>query len=261
MNLIDNLSEKRILELTETKNISVSIFDSLPSTSDLAKQRTSEGADEGVLILANNQTAGRGRTGKTFFSPDGSGIYFSLVLRPEFSPTEAYKITLAAAVALCETLETMGTTPLIKWVNDIFLGGRKVAGILTEAKLTENAEKIEYAVLGVGLNLYPPKIGFPEEIKSSAGFIWDSPLNDRKNRLVSLFIDNFFRIYKNSFTSLVENYKKRCFILGKEILILKKDNKIPASALDITECGGLRVRLQNGKEIVLDSGEISIKPL
>ncbi len=257
----DNLDKKIISDLISENDISVSVFPSLPSTNDFAKELALDGAKEKTLILAENQTAGRGRTGKQFFSPSGSGVYLSLILRPVFPPSESYKITLSAAVALCETLEAMGVSPSIKWVNDIFLGGRKVAGILTEAKLNNTAEKISYAVLGVGINLYPPSYGFPDDISSIAGYIWEKPMNNRKNQLVALFINNFLKIYKNSFSNLIDDYRRRCFILGKKILVLKQGEKKSATALNITDNGGLKIIFENGEEAVLDSGEISIKPL
>ena len=159
------------------------------STNDLLRQRAQEGAPEGTVLLALSQSAGRGRSGREFFSPPDTGLYFSVLLRPE-PGRNAQSITTMAAAAMCRTLETMGADrPGIKWVNDLFVRGRKVCGILTEGAFSLEEGRLQYAVLGVGLNLYAPAGGFPEPLADIAGPAFDRPLPDLKNRLAAEFLN------------------------------------------------------------------------
>lgn len=253
MKQIDQLNKNIILSLTDRKDFSVSVYSVLPSTNDLAKDLAKKGAKENTVIIAERQTAGRGRTGKSFFSPEDSGVYLSVILKPDVLPTEAYKITISAAVAAVMALKEIGVQADIKWVNDIFLGGKKVAGILTEASFSKN--KLDFAVLGLGINFYPPIDGFPKDIELSAGYLFSKPAENRKNKFVAAFLNNF-----TDFSSeILSEYKRHCFILGKTVFV--GDRKIPAKALDISERAELLVEYENGEKAFLNSGEISIKPI
>ncbi len=151
---------------------------------------------------------------------------------------------------------------MIKWVNDIFLHGRKVSGILTEAALSLESGFLDFAVLGVGFNVYPPRGGFPEELRSVAGSVFPSPRSDGKNRLAAAFLNQFFRCYTASEDSAwVEEYRKHSLVVGKRILVLLPDGQREAEALDVDENCRLLVRYDDGTEERLTAGEISILPL
>ena len=141
------------------------VFPVLPSTNDTVKALAAEGAPEGVVVLAEAQTAGKGRMRRQFFSPDGTGIYMSILLRPKLAAEDALFITTAAAAAVADAIEAAtGENAGIKWVNDVYLRGLKVCGILTEGALGLEEGNLEYAVLGIGINAIAPQNGFPEEI-------------------------------------------------------------------------------------------------
>ena len=146
------------------------------STNTLLKAQAEQGAPEGTVLIAESQTAGKGRLGRHFTSPPGTGIYFSLLLRPHCTAEKSLFITTTAAVAVCEAIEQVtGLNPQIKWVNDVYLNEKKVCGILTEASVDFENGGLNWAVLGIGINIAVPEEGFPEEIRSIAGAIFDGP--------------------------------------------------------------------------------------
>ena len=165
------LSPSDITRHLKTDNLTVEVYKEVTSTNTLLKQRSQSGAPHGLVIAAESQTSGRGRMGREFFSPDQTGVYFSILLRPTLSPSDALLITTCAAVACARALEKIsGKTAQIKWVNDIYIDERKVCGILTEASFVQG--KIDFAVLGIGINLYTPDNGFPADIKDKAGSLF-----------------------------------------------------------------------------------------
>ena len=163
------------------------------STNSLLRQRAAEGAPEGLVILANQQTRGRGRLGREFYSPPDTGVYMSILLRPrELRPMRAVHITTMAAVAACAAIsEQTQKVPQIKWVNDILLGGKKVCGILTEGSFNLETGQLEDVVLGIGFNVYPPAGGFPAELADTADSILFEQTDEGKNRLAASFLNHF----------------------------------------------------------------------
>ena len=242
----------------------MTILPETPSTNTLAREAGDAGAPHGSVFAAASQTAGRGRRGRSFCSPDGTGLYVSLLLRPQMDPVHSVRITTAAAVALCRALETMGVTDIsIKWVNDIFRSGRKIAGILTEASFTPDA-KMRYAVLGVGVNLSPPDGGFPPEIADIAGAVWDQPVQNGRARLLAAFLTEFFALYgtlTDESASHMEEYRRRCFVLGQPVTVIPTGGlpSYDAVADDIDEECRLRIRLPDGRTETLSTGEISVR--
>ncbi|MDD4849491.1 MAG: biotin--[acetyl-CoA-carboxylase] ligase, partial [Gemmiger sp.] len=143
------------------------------STNAHLRTRAQNGEGEGLVLLAGEQTAGRGRAGRAFHSPAGTGLYLSILLRPALPAADAPLLTLAAAVAAAQAVEEVCNVPVeIKWVNDLLLGGKKICGILTEAALSLESGGVDYAVLGVGINLAPPAGGWPEALGSLAGAVY-----------------------------------------------------------------------------------------
>lgn len=261
----DNIGSEKIIALLNddlSKKIRIDVENVVESTNDSVKNSARKGEKEGYLLIANHQTKGKGRLGRTFFSPEGTGIYMSLLLKPLCSPEEATLITTAAAVSVCDALEKIGVNGVtIKWVNDIFLYDKKVCGILTESGFTGD-NRLDYVVLGVGINLYEPQNAFPDELKNIAGFVFKKDCNDVKNRFVAEFLTAFFEYYNNlSSRSYLRYYKERCNILGKDINVVSGGNYLPAKAIDVDENCNLIVQYEDGTVSALGSGEISVRAI
>ncbi len=231
------------------------------STNTISKNRASQGENEGFFVVASEQTAGRGRLGRSFYSPDDTGLYMSLLLKPDIKPEDAVLITTAAAVSVCEALEITGVrNPQIKWVNDVFVNGKKVCGILTEASFNSRKGSLDYVVLGVGINVYEPEGGFPEDIKDIAGAVFVEKNENLRNRIAAEFLNYFMRYYKKfEDKSHCSEYARRCFVIGENINVIKNGEATPAKALGIDENCGLLVEYKDGEKAVLNSGEISIR--
>jgi BirA family biotin operon repressor/biotin-[acetyl-CoA-carboxylase] ligase len=253
--------EKNQGELTGL--FSIDVYKSLDSTNTLLKKLAGQGAPEGKVIVAEEQTAGRGRLGRSFFSPAGTGIYFSLLLRPGVSASDATRITTAAAVAVALSLEAVaGVNAGIKWVNDVFVDGKKVCGILTEGAFDMESGGMEYAVLGIGVNIAPPQGDFPPELRSIARAVSETAVPGLKSRLIAEILKRFWGYYKNlTDKSYLADYKQKSFILGQEVDVLAGDSTRRATALDIDDDCRLVVRYDDGSTEALNSGEVRIKPI
>lgn len=245
----------------EYKNMDINVIPVIGSTNDLVREKANEGLEEGYVVISNEQTKGRGRYGRKFFSPSGTGLYMSILLRPKnYSASEAVKVTMIAAVALCEAIEEVSDEKAeIKWVNDIFIKGKKVCGILTEASYGLENGVLDYAVVGVGINVYRPEGGFPEEIKQTAGAIFNTAQDDLKNHLSASFINNFMRYYMLQNDEFVEEYRKRSFVVGKKVIVIMGDEKREALVKGVDDDCRLIVEYDDGKIECLSYGEISIK--
>ena len=240
---------------------SIEVRKEVDSTNQILKD---EKGMEGRVIVAERQDAGKGRMGRTFYSPRGSGIYFSLLLRPKIQMQDAVLITAAAAVAVCEAIEKVsGKDSKIKWVNDIYVDGRKVCGILTEAAMDLETGGLEYAVLGIGMNIKEPPEGFPEALKEIAGplFQQDEYPVDIKNKLVAAVLTQFWTRYlelrKKKF---LEGYRYRSMVTRTDIWIHRGDgSREKANAVEIDDQCRLVVIKENGQREALLSGEVSIR--
>lgn len=258
----DILSPQGICRYLNDKNMDIQVVSTINSTNLYARERAVEGEEEGYVIFANQQTKGRGRFGREFFSPAGTGIYMSIILRPvDYAATQAVRITALAAIAMCEVIESLsGKSPGIKWVNDIYVDGKKVCGILTEGSFDLETNTLEYAVLGVGINLYPPYEGFPCELEDKVGCLFDSTETDMKNKLAGDFINRFMDYYKRiNCDDQVEKYKKYSLVLDKEIYVIKKGYSKKCIGRDIDKDYHLIVQYEDGLRECLYSGEISLK--
>lgn len=243
-------------------NIELNVFPTLVSTNTLAREKAMSGSPDGYTIISNCQTNGRGRNGRSFYSPADTGIYMSLILRPyHCSSQQAVRLTTMAAVAACEAIEAVsGKDAKIKWVNDIFIDGKKVCGILTEASFGLEDGFLEYAVLGIGFNVSPPVGGFPDEIKGIAGAVFGEEQSDGKNHLAAEFLNQFMKYYSSSEKlDYVENYRSRSLVIGNEIEVIFPEGTKRGLALDIDKDCRLIVKYENDQVDSLYSGEISIK--
>lgn len=238
------------------------VFLSVGSTNTLCHEKARSGEAEGYVAVAGAQTAGRGRRGRSFYSPAGTGVYMSLLLRPQgFTGDQVLGLTTMAAVAVSESIEALsGKKAEIKWVNDIFVDGKKVCGILSEAMYEVPSGALQCVIVGIGINAYAPEAGFPPEISESAGCVFDKPEVDLKNSLVAEVLNRFMKYYDDPKSDAVyDEYRTRSMVIGKDVKVLKKDSALKAHVLDIDRDCGLVVRYPDGTEEVLNSGEISIR--
>ena len=259
----DVLSAEGIRRYLKHPEIEVRFFPVISSTNTVLKQLAAENAPAGLALVAGEQTSGRGRMGRSFYSPAGSGLYLSLLLRPDLEPAKAVMMTACAAVSVAEAIETLTDVRLgIKWVNDLFLRGKKVCGILTEAGLDCEAGRMSYVVIGVGINTRIPAENFPEDIRETAGSVFgETSVPDLRNRLAALVLDNLVAWSADpGSVSLFENYRRRSLALGRPIRILAPGrDPVQAEVLDIDPDYSLKVRLEDGSIQHLCSGEISIR--
>lgn len=273
----DELSAEFITERLKERGffLAVRVEKIVDSTNNVLKGCAAAGEERDMVLLSGEQSAGRGRRGRSFFSPEGTGIYLSLLLHPRVSPGESTMLTTLTAAAAAGAIETVtGVETQIKWVNDVFVRGKKIAGILTEASLVPGREVPEYVVVGIGFNLYMPQEGFPEELREVAGSILESSrhLNNLRNRLASEFLIRFMEYYRTfPEGSYLEEYRRRCFVIGRRVRILepegaplksaKRDDhgREYAKVLGIDEKCHLKVQYDDGTEELLSGGEISIR--
>ncbi len=245
----------------EAQKVRITVVKETGSTNDDLKKAAVNGEKEFSVLIAEKQTKGKGRKGRSFYSPDGTGCYMSILLRPDCSLEESTLLTTMAAAATAEAVEKVtGISARIKWVNDIFIGGRKVAGILTEGSLAKYKKSLDWAVIGIGVNISPPKDGFPDELSEIAGALTKSGGEKIKNRLIAEIIncltENYSRLSEKSY---IRQYRSRLFFLGQEITVIEGDKSYSATALDIDSMCHLIVSLPDGTRKVLYGGEIGIK--
>lgn len=235
-------------------------FDLLDSTSTHAKALAKQGAAEWTAVAADRQTAGRGRKGRTFFSPKGSGLYMSVVLRPKASAMAALDITTATAVAVVRVLERKFASDFgIKWVNDIYKDGRKVCGILAESALTGDGS-VDYVILGIGINLFPSAEPTPPEIKDIIGYVCDTETDVDKAALCGEILTQFKEIYDRlDEKDFYKEYTERMFLTGRTVTVINEGEEREALVLGTDDRLGLKVRFSCGEEVTLSAGEVSIK--
>lgn len=253
------VAKKKIEEYLNNQKFKLRVFNSVSSTNDVAKQLARDGAEEWECIIARTQTCGKGRMGRSFESPDESGIYMSIILRPTLPPNESVKITTAAAVAVSRAIEKYTSKKcLIKWVNDIYIDEKKVCGILTEASVNVEDNRTEYAVVGIGINITAENLS--DELKSIAGGIYPDDTKDVKNKLIAEVLREFETAYAHiGGSGVYRQYRERSFLIGEEITYFKDGQLCDATVLDVTPNYSLKIKTKDGEEKRLSSGEVSVK--
>ena len=236
-------------------------FDCLESTNTYAKELACHGAPEGTVIIAGQQTGGRGRLGRSFSSPAGMGIYLSVILRPNCYPEELMHLTCAAGVAAGDAIcRVAGRMPDIKWTNDLLLDKRKLGGILTEISVNPVSRRVDWAVVGIGVNCCQKPEDFPEEIRDIAISLGISP--SLRPQLAAELIHKLCSMRRFLFTvkeGIMEDFRHRCVTIGSEISILRGDEIRHGTATDVDDDGGLVVRYDDGTIGTVSSGEVSIR--
>lgn len=231
--------------------VKVFVFDTVTSTNDVAKKLCKEN-EECILVVADGQTNGRGRQGKNFFSPSGSGLYFSMVFSTESPAFEFTGVTCAVAVACARAIEKLCSLNVkIKWVNDIYIENKKVCGILVQS-VSENGI-VKKLIVGVGINI--STVDFPDEIKDIAVSLGKKI--DR-NILAAEIANNISELIFDDPEKYIGEYKEKSNVIGKDITYFKDNIPHTAQAVDIDKKGGLVV-LENGNKITLTSGEITVR--
>ena len=239
-------------------------FDTIDSTNTRAKELAAQGAPHGTVLIADHQTGGRGRLGRSFHSPAGTGIYLSLILRPNCAPSDLMHLTCAVAVAACDAVEAVcGIRPGIKWTNDLVYGRKKLAGILTELGLSPTGT-VSYAVIGIGMNCGQGEADFPPELREMAGSLHSvTGAELDRAQVAAALLDALYRMDQAPLTDrsgIMDLYRKDCITLGKEISLVKADGSVRhGTAMDIDEAGGLMVSFADGTQETVTSGEVSVR--
>lgn len=238
------------------------VFETLPSTNIVARERACCGAPHGTVIIANTQSSGRGRRGRSFVS-GGLGIYMSVVIRPD-DPSDATLVTTAAAVAVRDAIEEVcGKACGIKWVNDLYYEGKKVVGILTEAVTDMESGYISGMVVGIGINFRGTPEDFPPELRSKAGFLLcpgEAPDGPDRSALASRVAANLLeRVASMGDRRFLEDYRRHSIILGRRVEYLRGGRTVVATALEIDDNGALRVLRDDGDYETISAGEVSVR--
>ena len=261
-----NLSRREILRHLEgcAWGEAVQVCEEVDSTSNQAKLQAAAGAPEGTVIIADTQTGGRGRLGRSFSSPKGMGMYLSAVLRPKAEPAQLLHLTCAVAVAVCNAVEkTVGARPGIKWTNDPVLGNRKLCGILTELALEAEINEVQYAVVGIGINCQQKQEDFDESIRDvacSLAMATGKPVD--RNLLTANCIrelEKLSRDYLTAKEAYMAQYRKDCVTVGKQVQVIRGETIRRGKALSVDDDGGLLVAFEDGQTETVNAGEVSVR--
>ncbi len=250
----DRLSAEAI-QVNLRHGVDVTLLDEVDSTNNEAKRMLSDGYEGTGLVVARRQTAGRGRLGRSFYSPAGTGIYMTLIRRPREGMRQVTRVTAAAALAVCRAIESLtDLRPGIKWVNDVYLDGKKICGILSEAVTDVESGSVQSVIVGIGVNI--TTADFPEEI---AGRVTSLGVELSPSVLIAAICDSLLDLWEDlSDPAIMEGYRARSVVIGKEIDFYAGDVKRSGVAVDIDENGGLIVNCDR-ERVVLQTGEITVR--
>ena len=253
------------LDEATVKALQIEVVDRLPGTNAALRSRADAGAREGLVLIAQAQSAGRGRGGHSFYSPPG-GLYMSILLRPEIGARQAVGLTAMAAVAAARAAERLCGVPItIKWVNDLWKNGKKVCGILTEAALDLESGMLDYAVLGLGFNVIAPAEGWPDDLRDVAGALYDgTPAPGARAMLAAAFLNEFWPLYRAGLRGgYLDEYRSRQALVGRQVLVTPRQGEPrQAAALGINDEWKLIVRFTGeSRPTALSSGEVSVRLL
>jgi len=263
--VLDLLLEEEILDGLDTKVFGkkkLICLQETESTNFIAKNLAAAGAPEGTLVTAESQTSGRGRKGRTWVSPSGKGIYASMILRPHIPPDEAPKITLLTAVAAAETLICLVKTDAkIKWPNDILIGTKKIAGILTEISLEMDA--VDYIVVGIGLNVNTQPQDIPDDLKEKAtSVLIETGRKFSRVKILQKFLslyEKYYDVFKNKgFRPVLARWKELSNIVGKKICVDMINKELSGTVEDVDDDGVLILKDSSGKIHRIFSGDITL---
>ena len=234
------------------------------STNDQLKKMARLGAPHGTVLIADRQSGGHGRMGRSFHSPGSVGIYFSILLRPQCTPGDLMHLTCATAVAMCDAVEAAALLrPGIKWTNDLVYQQRKLGGILTELGLSSKGT-VDYAIIGIGINCCQKETDFPPEIRhiaASLAMVTGGAID--RARVAAAMMEHLHRMDQVLLIekqSILERYRRDCITLGQEISLLRVGEEVRhGKAVDMDEEGALIVEFPDGHRETVNSGEVSVR--
>ena len=262
----DRLDRRAVDACLRAKRDNWRVLDEVDSTNTACKRLASEGAPDGTVVIADGQTAGRGRLGRTFSSPCGMGLYLSILWRPDCGPEDLLPLTALSAVAVCRALDRAGgLMPGVKWPNDLVLCDRKLGGILTELSLKEERGSVDFVVVGIGLNCRQRAEDFPPEIADTAISL-DMVLSHQVKRaaLAAALMEELDILRAEVLRDPVRwlaDYRARCLTVGRRIRIFRNGIWMEAEAVAVDEQYGLVIRRDDGTEEILRAGEVSVRGL
>lgn len=246
--------ERKIVYLSECEELRVSLFELIDSTNTEARRQAERGMSVPALIISREQSNGRGRMGRSFYSPKATGLYMTVLLKASSSVKSNVLLTTAASVAVAKAIDVLcGVKTEIKWVNDVYLGGKKICGILCES-FEANGER--YVALGIGLNLYTES--FPKELSETADSLYPSP-NMNYDFAAEIFKQLYSFYGKETSREMIEYYRERSFVIGKKVAFIDNGETYFGTAENVDDYGRLIVLLRNGEKRILSSGEISLR--
>lgn len=238
-------------------------FDTIDSTNTQAKGLAAQGAPQGTVVIAGSQSGGRGRMGRSFHSPQDTGIYLSVILRPGCPAAQLMHLTCATAVAMCDALEAAsGLRPGIKWTNDLVWGRQKLGGILTELSLASDGS-VDYAIVGIGINCAQQPGDFPDEIRSIAASLAMATGKTPDRTAVAAAMIAALKDMSDSLCrnvdAMMDRYRRNCITIGQAISVNQAGSVRYGTALDVDRQGALLVQFSDGHQETVHSGEVSIR--
>lgn len=266
----DALTEREVLRRlgpTQIVGRTLYCFERVDSTNSFLKRAAAENAPDGAVAVADEQTAGRGRRGRSFSSGAGRGVYLSALLRPKLPPERLLPLTALGAVAACDAIErTSGVRPQIKWTNDLVLNGKKLSGTLTELSLEGETGALDYAVIGIGINCGNTREDFPPELRETATSIFlETGKRVCRAALAAALVEELDRLYaalqSGATADYLTAYRRDCLTLGREVQLLWRDTRERVTALDVDDQFGLIVRHEDGTVETVRTGEVSVRGL
>jgi len=264
-----NASEVGSGLLTRFIGRNVQCFDVIDSTNNYAKRIAAEGCDEGTVVIADSQNSGRGRLGRTWNAPGKTGIWMSVVLRPDLPPESVQLITLGASVAVVSAIrKTLGVQAGIKWPNDLVLDGKKVCGILTE--MNSEMERVNFLVLGIGVNVNQLREDFPGDLIDTAtslkAYLMDKGVDTpdlKRSELIKSILFELEQIYdsinSNRTEEIIEEWKRYSVTMGREVRVVSRSQEYSGVASDVTADGRLVIKCSDGTMREVLSGEVSVR--
>lgn len=264
--LSDRLGQREIAAYLTAPRDNIYVYESIDSTNTQCKRLAMNGAVDGTVVMAEEQTAGRGRKGRSFQSPQGLGLYLSILWRPQCEPSRLLPLTSLAAVAVSRAMERVtGERADIKWPNDLLLRDKKIAGILTEMALEGESGQIDYVVLGIGINVHHKAADFTEEVAAMASSL-DAELGVTvsRPRLAAALMEELDILRREVMWQpelYLDEYRQRCVTIGRTVQVVRGEERKAANAIDVDEQFGLAVRYEDGTEETVRSGEVSVRGL
>jgi len=258
----DIIKPDLILSGLKTKSLAKKVFcyDKIDSTNEEAKRQALAGAPDGSLFIAEQQNGGKGRLGRTWNSPSGTGLWFSVLLRSSQLPLQVTNITLLAGLAVCRAIQSQtNAAAMIKWPNDVVIGSKKVCGILTE--MAAEVDRIEYVVVGIGVNVNIESFSDELSVKATSLRIERGHPVDRIPLLQEILreFESVLNEYSSNPESTLADYKTLCVSLNRKVQFTKDKNTVSGTAVDIAPDGKLIVRCENGELISINSGEVTVQ--